>query len=185
MLPDTQKKQPTIFAGFFVAMILIGGFLLTISQANNRPPNQKDCADVQLIASLLPPHVTAFFGMGGLSNVENVQADLDRAIALLLAQNKNQFEWKSVDFDEIIMECQLAWRDEKIELFKKIQFRASLLSPSLDAIQGKFPIMPPMEAAQWLGEGILAPKIQQWKDRGFTPFAARLEIMRQGTHNPN
>ncbi len=32
--------------------------------------------------------------------------------------------------------------------------------------------MPPMEAAQWLGEGIKASEIKKWKDQGLNPFAA-------------
>jgi hypothetical protein len=178
MYLDINKNQTTTFTRFAIMITVTIGFLLKISQADNRPPNQVDCANIQEIAAILPPHITAFYGMGRLSHVENIHTDLDRTLALLLARDKSKFNWKSIDFEEIIIECQLAWRDENIKLFNKIQQRVNLLTPALTAIHSQFPEMSALEAGQWLGEGVLAGEIQQWKKSGLSPFKARLEKMR-------
>lgn len=181
MLPDAKALQSSSVVVVSVVLLVIGGFLLKSSQADSRPPNQKDCKNIAQVASIMPSHVTAYYGMGGLTHVENIQADLDRTIAQLLSREKSLFSWKGIDFEEILLECQFAWRDEQIALFKRVQKRASYLSPLLEIIQAKFPTMPASEAGQWLGEGIHAAEIHEWQRKGLTPFAASLEKMRMKT----
>ncbi|MBF0380915.1 MAG: hypothetical protein HQL69_07850 [Magnetococcales bacterium] len=173
-----SKSQTAVFVGIFIILLVIIGVSLTNSQAEGRAPNSKDCNNVLEVASLLPPHITAYFGMDSLTNVENIRGDLNRSLSQLLAQNKERFSWKSIDFDEILLECQLAWRKNKVELFKKIQIRANLLSPALDDIKANYPNISSVEAGQWLGEGFRSSQIKRYKDRGMTPFQARLEKMR-------
>ncbi|MBF0444988.1 MAG: hypothetical protein HQL68_05320 [Magnetococcales bacterium] len=159
-------------------LVLITMLSLTKSQAESRVPNSDDCENVRVVASLLPPHITAFYGMGGLNNVENIKKDLNRTLSQLLAQGKDKFSWKSIEFDDLLLECQFAWRDNKVKLFKKIQLRVKLLSPALDEIKTNYPQMSSVEAGQWLGEGFRSSQIKRYKDRGMTPFKARLEKMR-------
>jgi hypothetical protein len=176
---NIKKSQTAVFVGVFILLVLTVGISLTKSQAQGRAPNSGDCVNVEHVASLLPPHITAYYGMGGLSNVENIKSDLNRSLAQQLAQDKEKFSWKSIDFEEIVLECQLVWRDNKIQLFKKIQVRVSLLSPALDDIKTNYPKMTSIEAGQWLGEGFRSSQIKRYKDRKMTPFQARLEKMRK------
>jgi hypothetical protein len=173
------KSQTTVFVGFFILLVLIIVLSLTNSQAEGRTPNSGDCVKVGQVASLLPPHIIAYYGMGGLTNVENIKGDLNRSLSQLLAQDKEKFSWKSIDFEDILIECQLNWRDNKVKLFKKIQLRVNLLSPALDDIKTRYPLMTSVEAGQWLGEGFRSSQIKRYKDRGMTPFKARLEKMRK------
>ncbi|MBF0194638.1 MAG: hypothetical protein HQL71_08765 [Magnetococcales bacterium] len=179
MVLNISKSQAIFFVGIFFLLLLAFAISLTNSQAEGRVPNSDDCKNVREVASLLPPHITAYFGMDNLSNVENIKGDLNRSLSQQLAQNKERFSWKSIDFEEIILECQLIWRDNKVNLFKKIQVRVNLLSNALNDIKTSYPNMSSLEAGQWLGEGFRSSQIKRYKDRGMTPFQARLEKMRK------
>jgi hypothetical protein len=174
-----QKNKWAVWGGFSVSILLLITVLFETGQADGREPNQRDCQNVGRVAALLPPHVTAFYGVAGLTQVENIKNDLDRALSMLLVRDKSQFDWQGILFEEIILECELSWREQNIHLFEQIQKRVNHLYQPLAAIESSFPNMSPEERGKWLGEGILAAEIPRWKNRGLTPFAARMEKMRQ------
>ncbi|MBF0455950.1 MAG: hypothetical protein HQL72_14180 [Magnetococcales bacterium] len=183
MTHNPRVTSPLFLAGLTLLITLSLLFYSKTLWSEPGQPSQQDCQQVNRTASLIPPHITAFYGRSDLPHVENIQEDLDRTIALLMAQNPGQFQWVTLDFEDIVVECQLAWREETIQLFKTLQSRSNFLAPSLAAIQSHFPDMPPLEVGQWLGENISIDEIARYIQQGVTSFEARMKKKQQGNES--